>query len=306
MGRLVAVGDIHGCAETFRLLLDRLSLCVGDTLLTIGDLSSKGFDSRGVHQELIDLEDRGINVVALIGNHEVMLLGLQRFIGADVDLSRFSDAIFHEAEISFMLRRNGGWATLKSYGFEHADTQRFWAFDKDDPRIHFDKIAGELSQLNWHLPQDHLDFLCRCQLHHLERNCLFVHAGMHPEMLSLSDARSAVARQLKENPKDLCWNREWLGQRPGFRELLVHGHTPLPYLYLQFESTDPWKDDDLVFQSVVHQGALNLDSGAFLETGHLTAVDIPEDGEPQQLQFVRVPRVDPVEKDRLWYVNHLT
>lgn len=306
MNRFVAVGDIHGCAQTLRALLDRLQLTAGDTLLTTGDLSSKGMDSKGVHDELIALEDAGVKLISLLGNHEIMLLAMQRFLGAEVDLSGFPAALFHEAEISFLMRNNGTWATLKSYGLEHADTQSYWVFEGKDPRAHFERIADELIGLNWLLPQCHLDFLCRFKTHHVERNCLFVHSGLHPTHLQTSDVERAVETQLQENAADLCWNRDWLGQPPAFPELVIHGHTPLCYLYLRLEDTDPWKDDDFIFKSVVHQGALNLDSGAFLEAGHLTAVDIPEDGDPDHFQFVRVPRLDPVEKDRLWYVNHMS
>lgn len=306
MGRLVAVGDIHGCAETLRLLLERLNLAAGDSLVAIGDLSSRGIDSRSVHQQLIDLEASGVRVITLLGNHEAFLLGLQRFLGADVDLSHLPESIFQDAEMAFLLRRNGCWATLKSYGFEGVDDKRFWIFDRQQPRHQFERIVDEIAQMDWRLPQQHLDFLSRSRLYHIERNCLFVHAGMDPGAMVHGDAHRAVKWQIEEDPKELCWNRNWLGTTPAFPELLIHGHTPLPCLYQRLEDTDPWKDDELLFQSVVHNGSLNLDSGAFLDAGHLTAVDIPEDGDLRHLQFLRVPRVDPVEKDRLWFMNHVS
>ena len=305
MGRLVAVGDIHGCAQTLKELLNRLLLKPSDTLLATGDLSSRGPDSKGVHQQLIDLENSGVRLILLIGNHEVMLLAMQRIIGANVDLTHLPDEMFHEAEIEFLLRSNATWATLKSYGFDGVEAREFWAFQGDDPREHFKKVAAQLSGLNWQLPQHHLDLLCRCKTHHIERNCLFVHAGLHPTFLQRSDLESAIQGQLEERAKELCWNRDWLGQRPGFPELVIHGHTPLCYLFSRLSNTDPWKDHELLFKSVIHEGALNIDSGVFLDSGHLTAVEIPEDGDPEGIQFVRVPRIDPVEKDRLWYVSHL-
>ena len=305
MNRFVAVGDIHGCSQTFAKLLEMIELEPGDTLLSTGDLSSKGEDSRGVHDQLLALQERGVNLVLLLGNHELMLLAMQRHIGADIDLDRFPAALFDGAVINFLARDNETWATLKSYGLDGAEDSQWWAFRYTDSQKHFERVAPMLATLNWKLPQAHLDLLSQCKTHHIERNCLFVHAGILPKYLKLNDARQAVDSQLADDAKAICWNRDWLGQRPGFSQLVVHGHTPLPYLHSCLADTSPWRDEDLVFKSVVHNGALNLDSGVFLEAGHLTAVEIPDDGDPEKLEFIRVARNDPVCKDRLWHFNFM-
>ena len=304
MSRFVAVGDIHGCSQTLAKLLEILDLGTGDTLLSTGDLSSKGEDSRGVHTQLLSLEDHGVNVIVLLGNHEVMLLAMQRMVGANVNLTAFPESIFRGADVSFLMRSNQTWATLKSYELESAEDPEFWAFQYDNPDRHFEKVSQRLNRVDWKLPQPHLDLLGRCKTHHIERNCFFVHSGIRPAFLRMDNVHCAVESQIEEDARDLCWNRDWLGQTPGFPELVVHGHTPLCYLYSFIPDTSPWRDSDLVFKSVVHGGALNLDSGVFLEAGHLTAVEIPEDGCPGKFRFIRVPRMDPVCKDRLWYVNH--
>ncbi|MGB7324352.1 MAG: metallophosphoesterase [Rubripirellula sp.] len=305
MSRFVAVGDIHGCSKTLARMLDILDLAPGDTFLSIGDLSSKGEDSCGVHSQLLDLEERGVNLIVLLGNHEVMLLAMQQMMGANVDLTGFPESIFCGAEISSLMRSNETWATLKSYGLEGAETGDYWAFRYDDPARHFDNVADQLSQLDWKLPQDHLDLLSRCKTHHIARNCLFVHSGLSPKYLRMDSVERAVESQIRDDSRELCWSREWLGEQPGFPELVVHGHTPLCYLYSFVPDTTPWRDNDLVFKSVVHNGALNLDSGVFLEAGHLTAVEIPESGRPSDLRFMRVPRLDPVCNDRLSYINYM-
>lgn len=303
MVRLVAVGDVHGCSQTLTALLERIALEPGDTLLTIGDLSAKGIDSCGVHQQLIELQRRGVELIPLVGNHELMLLAMQRFLGVELDLPQIPDAMLQHGEVEFFIRANGAWATLKSYGFDRIDERLLWAFGADHPRRHFENVAHQIRQQDWVLPQSHLDLLAQCKTHHLARNCLFVHAGIHPDFLTHSRAAEAVRAQLNAGGRDLCWNREWLGMTPNFPELIVHGHTPLSCLFSRLEDTGPWKDDSLVFKSVIHAGALNLDSGVFLDAGHLTAVEVPEDGDWQSLRFIRVPRLDPVEKDNLWYVN---
>jgi len=305
MSRFVAVGDIHGCSQTLAKLLEILDLGPGDTFLSTGDLSSKGEDSQGVHTQLLSLEERGVNLIVLLGNHEVMLLAMQRMVGANVDLTAFPASIFRGAAVSFLMRSNETWATLKSYGLESAEDPGLWAFRSDDPERHFEKVSQRLNSVEWKLPQSHLDLLCRCKTHHIERNCLFVHSGIQPAHIRMHDVHRAVDAQLEEDARALCWNRDWLGQTPGFPELIVHGHTPLCYLHSWISDTSPWRDDDLVFKSIVHNGALNLDSGVFLESGHLTAVEIPENGCLSEFRFIRVLRIDPVTKDRLWHLNYM-
>ncbi len=305
MRRFVAVGDIHGCSQTLAKLLEILDLGPGDTLLSTGDLSSKGEDSQGVHSQLLSLEQRGVNLIVLLGNHELMLLAMQRLVGANVNLTAFPESLFRGADVSFLMRDNETWATLKSYGLEGANDPDLWAFRHDNPQRHFESVSQRLKSVNWKLPQPHLDLLCRCKTHHVERNCFFVHSGIRPAHLQVEDVHRAVNSQLEEDARELCWNREWLGHTPAFPELVVHGHTPLSYLHSYVSDTTPWRDDDLVFKSVVHNGTLNLDSGVFLEAGHLTAVEIPANGCPSEFDFIRVPRLDPVCKDRLWHLNHM-
>ena len=180
MSRFVAVGDIHGYSQTLAKLLEILDLRPGDTLLSTGDLSSKGEDSQGVHTQLLSLEERGVNLIVLLGNHEVMLLAMQRMVGANIDLTAFPASIFRGAAVSFLMRSNETWATLKSYGLESAEDPELWAFRSDDPELHFEKVSQRLNSVEWKLPRLHLDLLCRCKTHHIERNCLFVHSGIQP------------------------------------------------------------------------------------------------------------------------------
>ncbi len=72
-GRLIAVGDIHGCAVEFAELLDKLQLQRGDRLILLGDLVNRGPDSRLV----LDLA-RAAHAHCLLGNHELRLLRSRR------------------------------------------------------------------------------------------------------------------------------------------------------------------------------------------------------------------------------------
>lgn len=68
-GRIIAIGDIHGCHQEFADLLDLLAPAKDDRLILLGDLVNRGPDSCKV----IDLARRH-NALSLLGNHELRLL----------------------------------------------------------------------------------------------------------------------------------------------------------------------------------------------------------------------------------------
>jgi serine/threonine protein phosphatase 1 len=72
-GRLIAVGDIHGCHNEFSDLLGLLELTGGDRLILLGDLVNRGPDSCRV----IDLA-KGARATSLLGNHELRLLKFRK------------------------------------------------------------------------------------------------------------------------------------------------------------------------------------------------------------------------------------
>ena len=88
-GRLIAIGDIHGCHAEFAELLSQLALTREDRLILLGDLVNRGPDSCKV----IDLA-RACRATALLGNHELRLLkyrktGDKKFI-KEHDLDTFA------------------------------------------------------------------------------------------------------------------------------------------------------------------------------------------------------------------------
>jgi serine/threonine protein phosphatase 1 len=72
-GRLIAIGDIHGCHLEFAELLARLAPTKEDRIVLLGDLVNRGPDSCKV----IDLA-RECRATALVGNHELRLLKYRR------------------------------------------------------------------------------------------------------------------------------------------------------------------------------------------------------------------------------------
>ena len=72
-GRVIAVGDIHGCAWEFERLLEKLALTPYDRLILLGDVVNRGPDSVRV----ITLARR-YAYKTLLGNHELRLLNYRR------------------------------------------------------------------------------------------------------------------------------------------------------------------------------------------------------------------------------------
>ena len=96
--RRFAIGDIHGCAKALRTLVESINPQPNDELVFLGDYVDRGPDSRDVVDQILALQER-CRVVALRGNHEIMLLG--------VALSGLDDSVW---------LCNGGRATVTSYG----------------------------------------------------------------------------------------------------------------------------------------------------------------------------------------------
>ena len=97
--RTIAVGDIHGHCQALDAVLAIIDPQTEDTLVFLGDYVDRGPDSRGVLETVIGLGSR-CHVVALMGNHEEMMLGARQ--GGKSDLR-------------FWLQF-GGQQTLDSYG----------------------------------------------------------------------------------------------------------------------------------------------------------------------------------------------
>lgn len=56
-GRRIAIGDIHGCLNTFQKLLEKIDLTHDDQLFLLGDLIDKGQRSRGVFIKIMKVLD---------------------------------------------------------------------------------------------------------------------------------------------------------------------------------------------------------------------------------------------------------
>jgi diadenosine tetraphosphatase ApaH/serine/threonine PP2A family protein phosphatase len=171
-----AVGDVHGCLDKLKSLIEACREHAGDDafqLVFLGDYIDRGPDSAGVLRFMMrlqsELEER---LIALKGNHEAWAL----------------ESATRKNPASAWLR-NGGAATLDSYGIESASE----------------------------MPRAHLDWLESLQLTYDDGRRFFVHAGIDPDK-PLDD----------QDEFDLLWIREpFLTDHREHGRLIVHGHTPL-------------------------------------------------------------------------------
>lgn len=71
--RVIVIGDIHGCADEFEALLEKLAIRQHDRIVLLGDLVNRGPDSARV----IALARKHVQR-SLLGNHELRLLNYRR------------------------------------------------------------------------------------------------------------------------------------------------------------------------------------------------------------------------------------
>jgi serine/threonine protein phosphatase 1 len=72
-GRLIALGDLHGCLAALQAVLEKIDPQAEDTIVALGDYVDRGPDSRGVLETLIQLQTR-CRLVPLLGNHDDIFL----------------------------------------------------------------------------------------------------------------------------------------------------------------------------------------------------------------------------------------
>ncbi len=97
--RLFAIGDIHGCFDSLKKLVEnKIQLHKNDKLILLGDYIDRGDKSKEVVDFIIELQEKGFDIIPLMGNHEAMLL----------------DASENEINTSKWIQ-SGGDETLKSF-----------------------------------------------------------------------------------------------------------------------------------------------------------------------------------------------
>ena len=68
-GRVISIGDVHGCLEELEQLLVKLEITMEDCVVLLGDLVDRGPDSEGVVQLVKTMSQVG-DVHCVLGNHD--------------------------------------------------------------------------------------------------------------------------------------------------------------------------------------------------------------------------------------------
>jgi serine/threonine protein phosphatase 1 len=96
--RVIAIGDVHGCATALRALTEIFDPKPADTVVMLGDCVDRGPESRQVIEQLFRLRD-SCRLIPLLGNHEEMMLN---YVDGKPQPDDWLDV--------------GGLATMRSYG----------------------------------------------------------------------------------------------------------------------------------------------------------------------------------------------
>ncbi len=98
MSHIFAIGDIHGCFDKLKNLMDKINWDPAeDTLVFMGDYIDRGPESYQVIEYLLGLKKQSENLVFLMGNHEQL----------------FQEYLAGKSKQLFLF--NGGLNTLASY-----------------------------------------------------------------------------------------------------------------------------------------------------------------------------------------------
>lgn len=120
--RIVAVGDLHGMREAFFRILNATGIidrqrnwkAENTTLVLVGDVCDRGYDSATIYRSLIHYEskapDFNSRLIYLLGNHEVMnLFGLEYYSSSE-EISSYAETPDSDGSKEFQAACSpGGW-----------------------------------------------------------------------------------------------------------------------------------------------------------------------------------------------------
>ena len=115
---IYVISDLHGDIELFSKMIEKLDLKKDELLIIAGDSCDRGAESASIYQKIIEMKEKGFNLIHLRGNHEKMF---------------FDYMVFEEGYKLWML--NGGKQTLLSYENHNFDLEKH--LDLIDEMPHF-------------------------------------------------------------------------------------------------------------------------------------------------------------------------
>lgn len=138
MNKLYAIGDIHGCFDQFRELVEeKIKAEPQDMIILLGDYIDRGYQVKEVVDYIIELQNKHFNIITLRGNHEQMMLeamitgdmSVWTWNGAETTLGSFGILLPSELEEKYKIFfKNLLWYyEYNDYLFVHA------GFNDNDP-----------------------------------------------------------------------------------------------------------------------------------------------------------------------------
>lgn len=271
-GPLFVVGDVHGYLGELRTALREAGIIDGQDNWTadnarlwfLGDFTDRGPDGIGVIDLVMHLSAQaaaaGGYCKALMGNHELLLIGAKRFGDTPVNSSA-GTASFQAAWLL-----NGG---------QRADMERL-----QDHHVQWMSRLDAMALADGHL------------LLHSDATCYLDYGT------TIEAVNDAVTQALQLNDADETWDlfRKFT-KRFAFRDekgtenargllavfggdRIVHGHSPIPYLLGEVGSEDEDAAPDVTGPHVYADGlALAMDGGVTM-AGKLLVTQLPVTEEP--------------------------
>jgi len=228
MERTLVISDIHGERSMLDALLEKADYDpAADQLYLLGDYIDRGPDSKATVERVMQLVEGG--AVALQGNHEDMMI--RSLIDGN------------EKTWRNWTGRNGGDATLKSYGF---DPESFLFAEDEEfvkPFLHSEVLSR------------HLEFIRSLPYYAEEGDTIFVHAGVKPGV-----------PPAETDPHDLVWIRDVFHTGYAGEKTVVFGHTPTMGLHQDKENHQIYFGTNRI---------IGIDGGAVFG-GQLNCLVLPE------------------------------
>jgi serine/threonine protein phosphatase 1 len=158
--RIIAIGDVHGCAVALRALVTAIQPATDDTLIVLGDCVDRGPDSRDVIEHLLAMRAL-CRLVPILGNHEEMMLNYLARRPQPDDWLQCGGA---ETLASYRARPNPQLVPaehvdfLSSWGNYWEDESYFFAHGGYDPDVPLDKQRWDIwrwQSLRDYVPEPH-------------------------------------------------------------------------------------------------------------------------------------------------------
>lgn len=186
--RILAIGDIHGCLNSLKALIEKIQLTQSDYLYITGDIVDRGPSIPQTVDYLIDLKNKYPKIRINLGNHDEMWID---YLNCNLRMSEMQTFMY-----------NGGGTTINQY-------DEYLGRPKGHGFLRFED-----------LPQSHQDFYNSLEeiIVDEEHQVVFVHAGLRPGVSILEQTPKDVIwirDTFLHNPYK--WGDF----------TIVHGHTPM-------------------------------------------------------------------------------